>query len=376
MTTGTTILDEFALGRSQQTPVTDGSCASAGMALFGRLLRAAERGWIPDVLIRAVIRHLLKGRLAELDRGTCADWQLRLQQFIDDCDVAPVAIATGAANAQHYEVPAEFFRVALGPRLKYSCCHWSGETASLAEAEESALAITCERADLRDGQSILELGCGWGSLSLWMAERYPHSRITAVSNSASQREFIQGRARNLGFKNIDVVTADINEFDSVAAFDRVVSVEMFEHARNHRELLRRIRGWLSPGGRLFVHIFCHARHAYLFEDQGPQDWMSRHFFTGGMMPSDSLLLHCQDHLRLARQWRWNGTHYARTCESWLQRVDARREEARLALVPTYGSEQVDQWLQRWRMFFLACAELFAFRGGNEWWVSHYLFARD
>ncbi|MEZ6066914.1 MAG: cyclopropane-fatty-acyl-phospholipid synthase family protein [Planctomycetaceae bacterium] len=284
------------------------------------------------------------------------------------------------ANEQHYEVPAEFFRAVLGPRLKYSCCQWGRETRDLGEAEDSALEITCERADLRDGQSILELGCGWGSLTLWMAKHYPRSSIVAVSNSRPQREFITNRAKEQGLSNVEVVTADMNGFSPASSglaagkFDRVVSVEMFEHMRNHRELLRRIAEWLAPGGKLFVHLFCHRSQPYLFLDTGPSDWMTRYFFAGGMMPSDHLLSRYQNELTLIDHWRWSGEHYERTSNAWLKTMDDRAAEVDQLLRQAYGEDWA-VWRQRWRIFFMACAELFGYQQGREWFVAHYLFSK-
>lgn len=344
--------------------------------LLPQLLSAAETGRLPDRLIRYGIQRLLAQRRHSIETLGCEKRQQHVRLFLRECAAQPIAVQVEHANQQHYEVPSEFFQAVLGPRLKYSCCEWNPDIHSLDKAEQAALETTCMRADLKDGMRILELGCGWGSLSLWIAERYPSARITAVSNSNSQRRFIEDRARQQGVTNLHVLTADVNDFcPEEQQFDRVLSVEMFEHVRNHQELLRRISTWLFPRGRLFVHLFCHRDQPYLFEDHGPQDWMSRHFFTGGMMPSDSLLLHYQRDLRLLEHWRWNGRHYERTCNTWLENMDQRREILMPLFQTSYGTAEAERWWQRWRIFFMACAELFGFADGNEWWVAHYLFEK-
>jgi cyclopropane-fatty-acyl-phospholipid synthase len=345
----------------------------------GGVTRAAlgwvEQGLVPDGVVRAGIRRLCEARLAEIGAGDCERAAAATQRFIELMDRSPVALLPERANEQHYEVPAQFFAQVLGPRRKYSCAFWPAGTASLAAAEDSALALTCERAALADGQDVLELGCGWGSLTLWMAERYPAIRITAVSNSASQRASIEAECARRGFANVRVLTADMNQFQAERRFDRVVSVEMFEHMRNWRRLFGRVNEWLVPDGLFFMHVFCHRSTPYSFEDQGPADWMGRHFFSGGMMPSDDLAARFQDDLRLVDRWRWDGTHYRNTANAWLANLDARRAEVLESLSAAYGAEAAPQWLQRWRIFFMSCAELFGHRAGQEWWVGHYLFRR-
>lgn len=334
-----------------------------------------ERGWMPDGLVRAGIRSLLRVRLNDESSADRVEHARRFQEFVETTRSNPIALLTDKANEQHYEVPAAFFEHVLGRHLKYSCCHFSSASMSLDDAEAEALRITCERAQIANGQRILELGCGWGSLSLWMAEHFPGSEITSVSNSSTQRAFILDRAKQRGLSNLQVITADMNDFTTTDQFDRVVSVEMFEHMRNYELLLKRIASWLVPEGLLFVHIFCHRDTPYVFETEGASNWMGRYFFSGGTMPSDDLLFHYQADLTLTHWWRWNGQHYERTSNAWLERLDAARTQLMPVFETTYGKAQASIWFQRWRLFFMSCAELFGFRSGNEWWVSHYLFRR-
>lgn len=344
------------------------------MSLMTWGIEAAERGWIPDPLIRFQI-HKLCGQRARQGGVHSEANQKSLQEFVQQLRHSPIALVPDKANQQHYEVPAEFFQHVLGPHRKYSCCLWTDTTDSLEAAECAALAETCQRAQVRDGQDILELGCGWGSLTLWIAEHYPQSRITAVSNSTSQRKSVCDLARERGLHNVTVITADMNDFQTHHQFDRVVSVEMFEHMRNYELLLARIAGWLKPDGRLFVHIFSHRELAYPFECNGDNDWMAQHFFTGGIMPSEDLLHHFQRDLALVDQWRWSGQHYEKTSNAWLANLDARRSQVLPIIRHVYGERDAVRWFHRWRLFFLACAGLFAYRQGQEWGVSHYLFER-
>jgi len=287
-----------------------------------------------------------------------------------------VAVHTAAANAQHYELPPQFFRLCLGRRLKYSCAYYPRGDETLDEAEEAMLALYGERAELADGQEILELGCGWGSLTLWMAERYPHARICAVSNSQPQREYIEAQCLSRGLSNVSVQTCDVNRLAPPAArFDRCVSIEMFEHLRNYETLLARIGAWLRPQGKLFVHVFAHRNLAYPFQTQGADNWMGRHFFTGGLMPAADTFLWFQRDLTLDTRWLLDGTHYQRTADHWLANQDARRHEVHQVLTGAYGNARAALMAQRWRMFFMACAETFGYAHGREWLIGHYRFVR-
>jgi len=339
-------------------------------------IHLAERRWLPDSAIRWGIRRLLRRRLFEQEQISDEAAEGHRQRFVAELCESPLRVAAEEANQQHYEVPAEFFQRCLGRHIKYSCCLFDQPDTTLDEAEEAMLRLTCQRAQLADDMDILELGCGWGSLSLWMAERYPQARIVAVSNSRSQGQFIQSCCRQLGLMNLQVITADMADFQSDRKFDRVISVEMFEHMRNYQELLKRIAGWLRPDGILFVHVFCHERHAYLFETNGKANWMGRHFFTGGMMPSADLLPGFQRHLQLAEQWRVDGSHYGRTAEAWLNNLDAQRAEIEQLFAADGPRSQARLQVQRWRLFFMACAELFSFDGGQPWGVAHYRFGRQ
>ena len=335
-------------------------------------IELCERGLLPDFLSRYGMRILMAQRLANESASHNAEF---FAHRIDELRTSDIAVETDAANEQHYELPAEFFTKVLGAHLKYSSCLWDQGAADLDVAEEHMLALTCERAQLQDAQSVLELGCGWGSLTLWMATHYPQSQITAVSNSSGQRDFIYSQCSARGIENVTLITADVNEFEAERSFDRVVSVEMFEHMRNYELLMQNISSWLKPGGKLFVHIFCHRELMYPFTTDGDDDWMGRYFFTGGLMPAENTLLQFQNNLNIDGQWRVAGDNYEKTSNAWLAKMDNNRNDVLSVLTEAYGATDAKRWLNRWRMFFMAVAELFGYENGDEWFVSHYRFTK-
>ena len=339
------------------------------------LIKLAEKGLLPDLLIRFGIKRLCRQRLSEASTLGLEVLENSHQQWIDLLTESPVAIVPEKANEQHYEVPPRFFELVLGTNLKYSSGYWTKEVFSLDEAEHEMLKITCERAGLVDGQNILELGCGWGSLTCFMAQKFPNSKITAVSNSKDQRNFIQQKNDKLNLQNIKVVTADMNDFSTDEKFDQVISIEMFEHMRNYDELLKRIDSWLNQNGKLFVHIFSHKEIAYPFEDKGDSDWMAREFFSGGQMPSHRLLMSFPDRMKIEKDWRVSGTHYEQTSLAWLRKMDTNKIEVLELFKTTYGEKDASAWFQRWRIFFMSCEVLFDYNKGKEWGVSHYLFEK-
>jgi cyclopropane-fatty-acyl-phospholipid synthase len=340
--------------------------------MYGFMIEAMERGYLPDTAIRFGIRKLCKERLNTLRNTSQAD-------YIEVLKNSPIAVNTREANEQHYELPADFFSLVLGKNRKYSSAYWPDECHHLDLAEDLALEQTMERAELLNGMRILELGCGWGSLTLAMAKKFPLARIVALSNSASQREYIEAQALKRGLKNVTVVTRNIAEVgdlgEEFGLFDRVVSVEMFEHLRNYEALFEKISHWLQPDGKLFAHIFTHQHYSYFFETEGEDNWMGRYFFTGGQMPSDQLLTYFQKDLSFEKKWLWDGTHYGKTAEAWLENLDRNYEAVYAIFEKTYGPADAQRWIQRWRVFFMSCAELFHYDRGSEWGVTHYLFSQ-
>ncbi|MDA9526384.1 cyclopropane-fatty-acyl-phospholipid synthase [Bradyrhizobium sp. CCBAU 11434] len=336
------------------------------MSVVSTIIGTAERVPLPDLVVRAAIQRLCSRTATRLAADTAADDAA----FAGKMMLRPIAEHADAANTQHYEVPQGFFAQVLGPNRKYSSCFYKTDATTLQEAEEEALRQTVEHAGLADGQTILELGCGWGALSLWIARQFPHATVTAVSNSQSQRAYIEGIAQSRGLLNLRVVTSDMNVFAPEGQFDRIVSVEMFEHMMNWRKLMTRVRSWLAPDGRFFMHIFTHRAGSYVFDRANREDWIAQHFFTGGVMPSHQLVRQYADIFQVEKEWRWSGTHYQRTAMDWLANFDAHRDAIEAALRNVYGDE-THLWMRRWRWFFLATAGLFGYADGTEWGVSHY-----
>ena len=339
------------------------------------LIKLAEKGFLPDSLIRLGIKRLCSQRLLQATSFSDADMEKEHAAWIDVLKKSPIALVPEKANEQHYEVPPRLFELVLGKNLKYSSGLWPEGVSSLDQSESAMLELTAERAGLFDGQDILELGCGWGSLTLYMAAHFPKSKITAVSNSNDQRQFIEERCRQLKLENISVITADMNDFNAEGLFDRVVSIEMFEHMRNYEKLLGRVNTCLKKEGKLFVHIFSHQKAAYPFEDKDDADWMAREFFSGGQMPSHRLLMSFPEQMKIEKDWRVSGTHYEKTSLAWLQKMDKNKAEVIELFKKTYGEEDASSWFQRWRIFFMSCEVLFGYNHGSEWGVSHYLFEK-
>ncbi len=331
----------------------------------------AENGMLPYWLIRFGIRMRLRRKLALEAQKNDAE----RVKFVEDLAHAPIAKDTDKANEQHYELPTEFFQLVLGPNLKYSACYWPEGCQTLAEAEALSLRQVSLRAEIKDGMKILDMGCGWGSFSLWAAKHFPQAEITSVSNSRIQGDFIRNLAKERGLMNLDVITADMNHFDPKAKYDRVVSIEMLEHMRNYDSLFLRVSQWIKDDGKLFAHVFSHGKYAYEYNDKDENEWMAKHFFTGGIMPSHSLLPSFNRDLEALESWKLNGVHYQKTSEAWLQNMNRNEERILEIFADCYGKDMATKWMWRWRLFFLACAELFGYKEGSEWGVSHYLFAK-
>ena len=343
--------------------------------MIALLIKLAEKGLLPDSFIRFGIKRLCSERLAKASSFSDEGMEKEHAAWIEVLKKSPIALVPEKANEQHYEVPPRLFELVLGNKLKYSSGFWPEGVSSLDQSESAMLDLTSERAGLIDGQDILELGCGWGSLTLYMAEHFPKSKITAVSNSNDQRQFIEERCRQLKLDNVRVITADMNDFRAEGLFDRVVSIEMFEHMRNYEKLLGRVNTWLKKEGKLFVHIFSHQKVAYPFEDNDDADWMAREFFSGGQMPSHRLLMSFPGQMKIEKDWRVSGTHYEKTSLAWLQKMDKNKAEVLELFKKTYGENDAKSWFQRWRIFFMSCEVLFGFGRGSEWGVSHYLFEK-
>lgn len=335
------------------------------------LYRLMETDLIPTPVIRWGIRRMLAQKIQENTRATEEAQQQAVMNFVDELRQSPIAIETDTANEQHYEIPTAFYDAVLGPRKKYSSGYWGPGVTTLAQAEEAMLDLCCQRADIEDGQSILDLGCGWGSMTLWLAEHYPHCQITALSNSTTQRQYIESVCREKGFTNVEVMTANVVDVELDRRFDRVMSIEMFEHMKNYEALLEKISRWLTPDGALFIHIFTHHTFTYHYDASDPSDWLTRYFFAGGTMPSDHLLFYFQKHMQMEAHWRVDGTHYEKTANAWWDNMKRHRREVMDMIRDTYGAHQQTRWWVYWKVFFLACAELWGYRGGREWFVSHY-----
>ena len=343
--------------------------------MISLLIKLSEKQLIPDFAIRYGIRMLLKKRLDSLVSNNPETNIQDKIDFIHKMNSSKIALVPELANKQHYEIPANFYKYCLGRHRKYSSCYWEDNTKNLDEAELLSLKLTTQHAKLTNGQNILELGCGWGSLTLWMAKKFPKSKITAVSNSSSQKTHILEQAKKRNLNNISIITEDMNKFNPKTRYDRIVSVEMIEHMRNHRQLFKKINTWLKPGGLFFMHIFVHKTQPYLFEVQDEDDWMSQYFFSGGMMPSEDLPLFFQEDLKIIDQWSWSGKQYEKTANAWLANIDSNKEKVMKTLEKIYGKDNSKKWFQRWRIFFMSCAELWGYRDGNEWKVVHYLFKK-
>ena len=334
-----------------------------------------EKGLIPDPLIRFGIRGLLKEKLRQEQAVEDKVGREKFMAFVEELKNSPIAIKMQAANQQHYELPTDFFKYVLGKYMKYSGCYWPDDAKTLDDAEEATLNLYAQRAQIENGHRILDLGCGWGSFSLFAAQKFPQSQITGVSNSKTQKAYIDEEIKKRGLKNLEIITADMNDFETPQTFDRMVSVEMFEHMRNYQKLLHKLASFMAPEGKLFLHIFTHRKYAYAYDETDESDWIGKYFFTGGIMPSDDLLLYFQDDFKIENHWHVNGAHYQKTAEAWLKKIDQARKEVMPIFERTYGPNDAKKWFVYWRVFILSCAELWGYRNGNEWLVSHYLFRK-
>lgn len=343
--------------------------------MIGQAIKLIEKGLVPDQLIRSGIKKLCRQRLQEQYTDDCEMQSELYHDFWQELKQSQIAIETDKANEQHYELPTEFFQYALGKRLKYSSAYWAQDCHDLSAAEVAMLNCYCERGQFKDGQEILELGCGWGSLTLFLAEKYPNSHITAISNSNSQREYILRQAEQKNLQNLTIITTDINDFETDKKHDRIVSIEMFEHVRNYQELFQKLSGWLKADGKLFLHIFCHRYLMYPYQEEGEDNWMGRYFFSGGQMPAADTFLLFQNKLQIEQRWLVGGQHYEKTANAWLRNMDKHKPSIIPIFEKTYGQDFANIWFQRWRIFFMACAELFGYAKGNEWMVAHYRFSK-
>lgn len=346
--------------------------------LVKNFIKVLENGYMPDPITRLGIRSLVKQRLNESSKNTANDPQY-LKNYAQKLKQSPLAIMTDTANKQHYEVPTDFYNLSLGRHKKYSSCYWDQNTKTLEEAEQKALDLSIEHAGVVDGMRVLELGCGWGSLSLELAKRFPHSAITAVSNSKTQKAYIDHQASERGLTNLTVLTRDLgleSNYDFGAEkFDRVMSIEMMEHLRNYELFFKKVAPSIKEDGKFFIHIFTHKNAPYFFETEGEDNWMGKYFFSGGQMPARDLFDEFNNDLIVEKKWDWNGDHYSKTLEAWLDNTDQEKTRVLSMFKKTYGEGAEVIWYNRWRVFFMSCSELFKYNKGEEWGVTHYLMSK-
>ncbi len=331
-------------------------------------------GRLPDFVIRLGIKFLNKRRLQEHYSLSSEIRHEKLKEFMLQLKTGPISVNTKTTNAQHYELPTEFFKIVLGPKLKYSCSYFNSKKDTLAEADENMLNIYLQRAKIKNSDEILELGCGWGSLTVYMATQFPKSKITAISNSSVQKKYIDQLLKKRKIKNVNVITSDFNDFSTQKKFDKVVSIEMFEHIRNYEKAFQKVHSFLKKGGQCFIHIFAHREIAYPFEVKDDSDWMSKYFFTGGTMPSNHLFTYFCHPLKINDHWVVNGKQYTYTADKWLENMDANKERV-LKIFQDVYEDEYKIWYQYWRIFFMSVAELFGYKNGNEWVINHYLFEK-